>query len=50
MNNEIARKLNQIADGMPILFKWVEVPEIFTGTELNLSPLGEFETFDANGS
>lgn len=50
MNNEIARKLNLVADGMPLLFKWVEVPEIFTGAELNLSPLGEFERFDPNGS
>ncbi len=50
MNNEIARKLNQIADGMPILFKWVEVPEVFTGKELNLTPLGEFERFDPAAS
>lgn len=46
MNNEIAKALNKVAAGMPLLFKWVEMPEQFTGAELNLTPLGELNDFE----
>lgn len=41
MNNRVSKQLNEIADGLPLLFKWVDAPEEFTGAELNLTPLGE---------
>lgn len=41
MNQQLARELNAIADALPLVFKWVDIQEVFTGAELNLTPLGE---------
>lgn len=46
MNKAIAKELNEIADSLPLVFKWIDIQEEFTGKELNLTPLGEIMPYD----
>lgn len=46
MKKDLAKRLNEVAATMPTVFEWVEIPEVFTGQEMNLSAFGEAETFD----
>jgi hypothetical protein len=41
MKKDIAQQLNRAAETTPTVFEWELRPEIFTGEELNLTPLGD---------
>ena len=40
MKNNIARQLNQVAKGMPLVYEWHQGKAIMSGADLNLTPLG----------
>jgi len=46
ITHHVATQLNKLAETTPVVFDWVLIPEIFTGAELNLSPLAETQTFE----
>lgn len=45
MKKDIVRQLNKVAETTPIVFEWAEREEMFTGEELNLTPLGDVVKF-----
>ena len=41
MKKNIVNKLLEVADTLPIIYEWKMVPEVFTGEELNTTPLAD---------
>ena len=46
MDKSIANKLREVASSLPIIYEWKMVPEIFTGAELNTTPLADAFRFE----
>lgn len=41
MKKDIVKQLRAVADTTPAVFEWRMLPELFTGAELNLTPLAD---------
>jgi hypothetical protein len=46
MKNNIARQLNEVAKGMPLVYEWHEGSGQWSGSDLNLTPMGDKYKFD----
>lgn len=41
MRKDIVQQLHKAAETTPLVFEWIEVPEIFTAEELHLTPFAD---------
>lgn len=49
MNKAISKSLTEVSERLPLIFEWEPGVYLFTGKELNLTPLGEKQKFIDNG-